>query len=70
MPRAGSRTPSTPIRSSYLTKLAAYLKASDPAELGELLDQHEGELVYLAYTDRGFAEALRNPGDGGALHPP
>ena len=51
------------------TKLAAYLKASDFAELGELLDQHEGELVYLAYTDRGFAEALRNPGDGAAFAP-
>ncbi len=51
------------------TKLAAYLKASDFAELGELLDQHEGELVYLAYTDRGFAEALRNPGGGAAFAP-
>jgi hypothetical protein len=51
------------------TKLAAYLKASDPAELGELLDQHEGELVYLAYTDSGFAEAMLNPGDWGAFAP-
>ena len=51
------------------TRLAALLHASDPQELAELLEIHEGELVYLAYTDASFAAATSQPGDVGAFVP-
>jgi thermitase len=51
------------------TRLAALLKASDPEQLAELLELHEGELVYLAYTDPSFAAAASSPGDTGAFAP-
>jgi serine protease len=51
------------------TRLAALLQASDPEEFAELLDLHEGELVYLAYTDPSFAAAVSGPGDVGAFAP-
>ena len=49
------------------TRLAALLRASDPQQLAELLELHEGELVYLAYTDPNFADAVSRPGDIGAF---
>ena len=49
------------------TRLAALLRASDPQQLAELLELHEGELVYLAYTDPSFADAVSRPGDIGAF---
>jgi serine protease len=39
-------------------RLASLLHAEDPHVLAELLDRHEGELVYLAYTDPDFAAAV------------
>jgi len=51
------------------TRLAALLQASDAEELAALLELHEGELVYLAYTDPSFAAALSQPGDVGAFAP-
>ena len=51
------------------TRLAALLNASDPEQLADLLELHEGELVYLAYTDPSFATALSSPGDTGAFAP-
>ena len=51
------------------TRLAALLHASDPQQLTELLEIHEGELVYLAYTDPHFAAAVSQPGDVGAFAP-
>ena len=50
-------------------RLAAMLKASDPDQLADLLERHEGELVYLAYTDPRFAAATSSPGDTGAFAP-
>jgi Subtilase family len=40
------------------TRLAALLRASDPSDLADLLRRHEGELVYLGYTDPAFASAV------------
>ena len=40
------------------TQLGALLQETDPAKLQELLDRHEGELVYLAYTDPDFVESV------------
>lgn len=51
------------------TQLSALLSETDPAKLQELLDRHEGELVYLAYTDPKFVAATTQPGDGGAFAP-
>jgi len=51
------------------TRLAAHLHASDPQQLAEFLDIHEGELVYLAFTDPNFAAATSQPGDVGAFAP-
>ena len=51
------------------TRLAALLRASDQEQFAELLELHEGELVYLAYTDPSFAAALASPGDTGAFAP-
>jgi hypothetical protein len=39
-------------------RLGQLLEAADDARLDELLRGHEGELVYLAYADASFAEAL------------
>ena len=51
------------------TQLSALLQETDPAKLQELLDRHEGELVYLAYTDPKFVAATTSPGDEGAFAP-
>ena len=50
------------------TRLATLLQADESAEFAQLLDQHEGELVYLAYTDPAFAAAVTAPDDSGAKH--
>lgn len=39
-------------------RLAALLRAEDTQVFAELLDRHEGELVYLAYADPSFADAV------------
>jgi hypothetical protein len=46
-------------------RLADLLDAADAEELAELLELHEGELVYLAYTDPHFAAAVSRPGGVG-----
>ncbi len=51
------------------TRLAELLKASDPQELAERLELHEGELVYLAYTDPEFAAAVSSTAETGAVRP-
>lgn len=51
------------------TRLAALLGAADPQQLAELLERHEGELVYLAYTDPEFAASIRSLAEVGAAAP-
>ena len=51
------------------TQLGVLLEERDPARLQELLARHEGELVYLAYTDPSFVQAVTRPGDEGAFAP-
>jgi hypothetical protein len=51
------------------TQLGILLEEPDPARLQELLTRHEGELVYLAYSDPAFVESVTRPGDAGAFAP-
>ena len=51
------------------TRLAELLKVSDPQELAEQLELHEGELVYLAYTDPEFASAVASTAETSAVRP-
>lgn len=49
------------------TRLAELLKVSTYEELNNTLAEHEGELVYLALSDRSFARSLAQPDSIGAL---
>jgi hypothetical protein len=51
------------------TRLAAVLGAADQGELADLVEMHEGELVYLAMTDAAFLAALTEPQAVGAFAP-
>jgi len=43
------------------TRLTALFGVSTPEQLADLIDAHEGELVYLAMRDEAFVSALVEP---------
>ena len=51
------------------TQLGRLLNETDPARLQELLARHEGELVYLAYSDPAFVKSVTRLDDEAAFAP-